>query len=42
VDDFGIKCTGTKNAMHLINALKEHCEVEVDWTGSRCGGISLK
>ena len=41
VDDFGIKFTGIKNSMHLIEALKKYYEIEIDWTGSRYAGITL-
>ena len=34
VDDFGIKFTNIKNAMHLIETLKKWYKIEVDWTGS--------
>lgn len=42
VDDFGIKFTNIKNTMHLIKTLKKWYEIEVDWTGSRYAGITLK
>ena len=41
VDDFGVKFNGIKNTMHLIEALKKYYQIEIDWTGSRYGGISL-
>ena len=42
VDDFGIKYQGKENAMHLINALKENYEIDVDWNGELYCGIKLK
>ena len=33
MDDFGVKYIGKEHIMHLINALKEHYEVEEDWEG---------
>ena len=41
VDDFGVKYIGKENAQHLISALKEDYEVEVDWKGALYCGISL-
>lgn len=41
VDDFGIKYIGKENALHLINALEDFYEVEVDWKGSLYCGITL-
>merc|ERR1719273_2563144 len=35
VDDFGVKFVETKNAEYLINTLKQHYRVEIDWTGSK-------
>ena len=42
VDDFGIKYQGQDNAMHLINALKENYELEIDWKGELYCGVSLR
>ncbi len=42
VDDFGVKYVGKDNAQHLIDALRQHYEVEEDWTGKLYCGISLK
>ena len=42
VDDFGVKYIGKNNAEHLINALKEKYDVEVDWNGELYCGITLK
>ena len=41
VDDFGIKYVGEEHAMHLLNALQEHYEVETDWTAEKYLGITL-
>ena len=42
VDDFGVKYVGHDNAQHLIDALRQHYDVEEDWTGKLYCGISLK
>ena len=42
VDDFGIKYVGKEHAHHLLTSLRNHYEVEEDWTGSLYCGISLK
>jgi endonuclease I len=42
VDDGGVKYVGKENAVHLINALKEHYEVTEDWAGKLYCGISLE
>ena len=42
VDDFGIKYTHKKYAVHLISALQEKYEVTQDWTGGLYCGIKLK
>ena len=41
VNDFGVMCIGTEHADHLINDLKEHCEVAEDWDGTEYCGITL-
>ena len=41
VDDFGIKYIGQENAQHMIDALKEFYEVEIDRKGKLYCGISL-
>ena len=41
VDDFGIKYVGKENAEHLLSVLREHYEIDVDWTGSLYCGITL-
>ncbi|KAL7483088.1 hypothetical protein ACHAW6_013638 [Cyclotella cf. meneghiniana] len=42
VDDFGIKYVGKEHADHLLNALKQHYTLDIDWTGSLYCGITLK
>ena len=41
VDDFGIKYIGKEHADHLLNALKEHYTLDIDWEGKLYCGISL-
>jgi hypothetical protein len=36
VDDFGVKHFSKPDAMHLINAIKAHCDLTVDWSGELC------
>eukprot|EP00804_Cyclotella_cryptica_P026302 CCRYP_007636-RA/>CCRYP_007636-RA protein AED:0.47 eAED:0.42 QI:0/0/0/1/1/1/2/0/610 len=42
VDDFGIKYVGKTHAEHLLNALREHYTLDIDWSGSLYCGITLK
>ncbi len=42
VDDFGVKYVGREHAQHLIDALRQHYEIEEDWTGKLYCGISLR
>jgi hypothetical protein len=42
VDDYGVKYTNKVDAEYLINALREICEVTIDWTGSLYIGITLQ
>ncbi len=35
VDDFGIKYVRKDHVLHLLNILKEHYEIAVDWTGNK-------
>jgi hypothetical protein len=42
VDDFGVKYTGTENAHHLIDALKELYSISIDWAGGLYFGLTLK
>ncbi len=41
VDDFGVKYIGVEHVQHLINTLKEHYKIEVDWIGTTILGITL-
>jgi hypothetical protein len=41
VDDFGVKYVGEEHAHHLINTLKEHYAIDVDWEGTRFIGLTL-
>jgi hypothetical protein len=41
-DNFVVKYVGKNNALHLINALRQHYDVEEDWDGKLYCGISLK
>ena len=41
VDDFSIKYSGKEHADHLLQVLRGHYMVEVDWNGSLYCGITL-
>ena len=41
VDDFGVKYVEKENAMHLINILRQHYEIVIDWTGSKYIGLTF-
>jgi hypothetical protein len=41
VDDFGIKYVGKEHALHLLNILKKHYEITVDWTGDKFIGLTM-
>ena len=41
VDDFGVKYSSKDDAQHLINALQEHYQITIDWTGGKYIGITL-
>ena len=41
VDDFGVKYVGQEHADHLIAALKDTYEIEVDTKGDKYEGISV-
>ena len=41
VDDFGVKYFSTADATHLIDAVKAHYDLTVDWTGKLYYGIAL-
>eukprot|EP00804_Cyclotella_cryptica_P007932 CCRYP_019848-RA/>CCRYP_019848-RA protein AED:0.05 eAED:-0.05 QI:0/-1/0/1/-1/1/1/0/1335 len=42
VDNFGLKYVGKEHTDHLLNALKQHYTLDIDWTGSLYCGIALK
>ena len=42
VDDFGVKYKGRQHAQHLIDTLKKHYKITVDWEGKLFCGIHLK
>ena len=42
VDDFGIKYVGQHNLQHLLNAIKKHYDISIDYTGSLYCGITLE
>ena len=41
VDDFRVKYVEKENAMHLINILRQHYEIAIDWTGSKYIGLTF-
>ena len=41
VDDFGIKYVGEEHAKHLLDVLKEHYEISIDWSGTKFIGLTL-
>ncbi len=41
VDDFGIKYVGREHAEHLLNIIKKDYKLTIDWTGSKCIGLTL-
>ena len=41
VEDFGVKYVGQEHADHLIAALKDDYDIEVDMEGDKYVGISL-
>ena len=42
VDDFGVKYVGKAHADHLIQTLKGHYEISMDWNGRRYIGLTLQ
>jgi hypothetical protein len=42
VDNFGIEYVDTKDAEHLLLALRSHYDITVDWTGNKFSGINIK
>jgi nitrous oxide reductase accessory protein NosL len=41
VDDFGVKYFSQPDAQHLIDALKAHYELTIDWSGALYCGLML-
>jgi hypothetical protein len=41
VDDFGVKYFSKPDALHLINAIKAHYELTIDWSGTLYCGLTL-
>ncbi|MEM7270235.1 MAG: hypothetical protein AAF401_13430, partial [Pseudomonadota bacterium] len=41
VDDFGVKYTDKKDALHLAAALEKHYKFSCDWDGSNYCGLDL-
>ena len=41
VDDFGVKYVGKEHARHLIDVLKENCEISEDWEGKKYVGLTF-
>ena len=41
VDDFGVKYFSTQDANHLLDVLKEHYTVSVDWAGKNYCGLTF-
>ena len=42
VDDFGIKHYSLDDLNHLLNILKQHYSVSVDWTGKNYCGLNIE
>ncbi len=41
VDDFGIKYAHKRDFFYLLNTVKVHYKVDIDWTGELYYGITL-
>jgi hypothetical protein len=41
VDDFSVKYFSQADALHLIEAIKDHYELTIDWSGTLCCGLTL-
>ncbi len=41
VNDFGIKYVGEEHAKHLLDVLREHYEISINWSGSKFIGLTL-
>jgi hypothetical protein len=42
VDDFGVKYFTKADADHLLNSLRQHYKISVDWAGTDYCGLSIK
>jgi hypothetical protein len=42
VDDFGVKYFSTADANHLLNSLRQHYKISVDWAGTNYCGLSIQ
>jgi hypothetical protein len=42
VNDFGVKYFSTVDAEHLLNSLRRHYKISVDWAGTNYCGLSIK
>ena len=42
VDDFWVKYFSTADADHLLNSLRQHYKISVDWAGPDYCGLSIK
>ena len=40
-DDFGNKYIGKYHATHLLNTLKEHYDISIDWKGDQYCGLTI-
>ena len=40
-DNFGVKYIGAEHVPHLLQVLRQDYEIEEDWEGTRCLGITL-
>jgi hypothetical protein len=41
VDDFGVKYFSKADALHLIDAIRSHYKLTIDWSGSLYCGLTL-
>jgi hypothetical protein len=41
IDDFGVKYFSTADAMHLIDAIRAHYDLTINWTGKLYCGLTL-
>ena len=42
INDFGVKYVSTADADHLLNSLRQHYKISVDWAGTDYCGLSIK